>query len=667
MKRIILAAVAGVVLVGLAFAVLLRTRPVVIEKGNQTARTQGSRLDSVREALRHGADAENCRSAVQALNYELNHSPNEGPAPLSDAQRTLLVDRFHLDPDELTEVGSRLFTPLDANYLETCFFLSDGIRALKIDNEKPLDQVRTAFAWIIREVRLREQDTFLLPSRFVLMRGWGSSLERASLLSAVATLLGVDSCMLSVPYGGQDQQGTRYWIPGVLVDGQIYLFDTRMGLPLPGPDGKGTATLAQARSQPAILSALTVNPAYPYDVNAEALKKVEVHMAGSLSMLSPRMAYLQGLMSASDKMNVAVDPEEMVKRFEAALANPALKGVSLHSWNHPGELRTPFRALRIFLPPEEGGVDRAAPPLRQQARMQLIPWNLLPPEIAKMPGAIGGRLKSLFGDPFYCFSVESKVSRNQILTWLPGLQDTPGKGGASRADEAGGQRLDAEAVLRGRLPRELMLRGRYDEASGILATMEVELRRQRQELRSYPNLGPAVNAWIAKAVDFYGSVLRAQQAAGAGKALPGSGFNPEEIREREVKLMEEARPVTVLIQGTAAGPFIGDVIYYLALCKQELAERLQARIDEQTRAGKSPRSTDSKTAVRAWESAGGWWTTYLGADVPLGTPGAARTNLARARLGQGNKAAAKTLLEDLSGELTPLEKTGRLYEAKQIK
>jgi hypothetical protein len=467
--------------------------------------------------------------------------------------------------------------------------------------------------------------------------------------------------MIAVPYGGQDQ-GVRYWIPGVLVDGNIYLFDTRMGMPIPGPNGKGVATLAQARSQPAILSALSVKSEFPYDVNADALKGAQVHVAGSLSMLAPRMRYLQDLMSASDKINIYVDPEALLQRFQTALSAPELKGVTLHVWNHPGELKTPFRALRLFLPPDEGGIDKNTPSFQQQARMQLIPWNLLPPEIAKMPGDIGARLRSMYADPFYTFFVETKVSKAQIQSWMPGLVKSPTRGGTGQPEEGPAKDKEAENVLRGRLPRELMLRGRYDEASAILATMEGELRRQLQEMRSEPNLLNSVRAWGAQAIDFIGTVIRANQGRPGQPAIV-----PQDLKEREMKLMEDARPVIVLIRGTAAGPLMGDVTYILALCKQEQAERLQTHLDFQAAHGKSAKSNELKTAQKAWESAAGWWNTYLNSDAPLGTPGAARTNLARARFCLGDKAGARGLLEDLAGELTPLEKTGRLYQAKQIK
>ena len=667
MKRIVLTVIGFLIIIGLAVGVLSRTRTVIPDRPVQTKQT-GSGLDAVREALVRGADFEACRTGVQALNSYLARNPGEGSPGLTETQQKILTERFHLDPGEMTEVNSRVFTPLDANYLESCFLVADSLRAMKVDSDNRLDQIQAAFAWIIREVRLREQEALLLPPRFVLSRGWGSSLERATIFSEVADLLGIDSCMVAVPFGSQDQRGLRYWIPGALIDGQIYLFDSRMGMPIPGPDGRGVATLSQARSQPAILASLTVNPELPYDVNADALKQAEVHVAGSLSMLAPRMRFLQDLMSSSDKINISVEPVGLMQRFEKALEAPDLKGVSLHVWNHPGELKTPFRALRNFLPQEEGGTDKSLPSLRQRVRMQLIPLNLLPPEIANMPGEIGNRLRSLYADPFFTFYVESKASRTQLQAWMPGLVDAPTRGKEPKPDDSATQRKDAELVLRGRLPRELMLRGRFDEAGSVLSTMEGELRRQRQEMRSQPNLLAAVRAWCIRAIDFYGSIASAESAAGGlkGKSSP-TRMSPEEKREKEASLMEDAYPVSVLIQGTAAGPLIGDVIYFLALCKQEQAERLQWHIDYEAGRGKVARSIEIKSAQKAWESASGWWNTYLGTEIPMGTPGAARTNLARARFCLNDKAGARSLLDDLAGELTPLEKTGRLYRAKQIK
>ena len=110
----------------------------------------------------------------------------------------------------------------------------------------------------------------MLPPRFVLSRGWGSSLERATVFSEVADLLGIESCMVAVPFGSQDQRGVRYWIPGALIDGQIYLFDSRMGRPIPGPDGRGwPRSPPRGALQPAIPLRSLIGEAGIYDVNAD--------------------------------------------------------------------------------------------------------------------------------------------------------------------------------------------------------------------------------------------------------------------------------------------------------------------------------------------------------------------------------------------------------------
>ena len=151
--------------------------------------------------------------------------------------------------------------------------------------------------------------------------------------------------------------------------------------------------------------------------------------------------------------------------------------------------------------------------------MQMIPWNLLPPEISKMPGDIGARLRSVYADPFYTFYVETKVSKAQVQAWMPGLVNAPARGAPSQPEEGPAKSKEAEAVLRGRLPRELMLRGRFDEASNILSTMEGELRRQLQEMRSEPDLLAAVRSWGTQAIDFMGRTRE-----GAARAKPASWF-----------------------------------------------------------------------------------------------------------------------------------------------
>src|SRR5262249_2233607 len=159
----------------------------------------------------------------------------------------LLTHQFHLDADELAEVNRSSFTLLDAHHLEFCFLLRDAVRSLRMDDLTPLARVEAGFNWVIRQVGLRERPGGSLPPYFVLRRGWGTSQERALVFLALLEQLGIDSAMIALSIEGG---GRRYWVAGALVDKEIYLFDTRLGLPLPGPNGNGAATLTQVRSQP---------------------------------------------------------------------------------------------------------------------------------------------------------------------------------------------------------------------------------------------------------------------------------------------------------------------------------------------------------------------------------------------------------------------------------
>src|SRR5205809_3540418 len=113
--------------------------------------------------------------------------------------------------------------------------------------------------------------------------------------AALVQQLELDDCVIAI--AGND--GTpRPWLAGVLnrvKDGhEVYLFDCRLGLPVPGPKGSGIATLAQLKSDPKLLDAFKVpDDACKYDVDAEQLKNTEILVMAPLPALSARMRFLE--------------------------------------------------------------------------------------------------------------------------------------------------------------------------------------------------------------------------------------------------------------------------------------------------------------------------------------------------------------------------------------
>jgi hypothetical protein len=252
-----------------------------------------------------------------------------------------------LDRAEIEEVEGSSFRMLDTHYLEGCVFLRTLARSLP-DALTPLEQATYCFRWVGREVVLQEPRQELLPPDFVLKRGEGSASERAVVFLWILRQINLDGCILALP----DKDGKpQPRLVGVLVPekdtNELYLFDFRLGLPLPGPKGEGIATFTQLKADPHLLDQFKPSGDAPeYDLTADDVPKLKMLVAAPLSALSARMRFLEtDVLADFNRIAVAVRLPELIEKFEKLKAGPV--GV----WNQP------TAALRTLLPPEEGGVD----------------------------------------------------------------------------------------------------------------------------------------------------------------------------------------------------------------------------------------------------------------------------------------------------------------------
>jgi hypothetical protein len=623
------------------------SRPSVVK---QTTRATDDTGVSVTEMLRQGADIDAWRREIEQLNRYLGDHPKAQPRPLSDEERELLAKQVNLDRDELAELENSTFTPLDAHYLEMAFVLRDAAHALNGHDLPALDQATKAFDWVVRQVRLQQGEDISVPPLLVLRRGWGTAQERSLAFLALLDALGIDGCMVAVP-AARREDPLRAWVPGALVGSDIYLFDTRLGLALPGPDGKGIATLAQVRAGLDLRQLLKVQDTCPYDLGPENTRHAEVEVAYSLSSLAPRMEFLQSYLAASEKINLWVDPVGRFKRFQAAAG-----GVRV--WNSPGDVNNLLRVSRAFLPKEEGGV--AQQPFRELVRQQVVPWQYFPQQLRGVRGEPGQRLQIHFAAPFIYFSTEPRMPPDLLVAWLPGLSE-------ESAEKPGARKL-SENLQRSPLPRSQMVHGRLDEAASVLVAMRYELERQKA-IPSGPKLDEAVRRWSEKAVAVYADLIRAEQQAGNAREKDAAPAPPvAEARNRVNHLWaSEFRPVSAVLQIAMADPMLERVLYNLALCKQEKAERFQAKRDHALRLGKSLSSAEATELASAWKSASSWWQSYLNEHSSAEAAPTARLLRARALQALGDRAGAIGLLENLSGVSIDLEKFARLYLAKQLK
>jgi hypothetical protein len=532
----------------------------------------------------------------------------ENEAAGKDAQaleRKLLTERIGLEPDELREVESNRFSPIDAHYLDFCFQLRDAARALRSgergrDAQNGLALARQAFAWAMREVSYDPNSGELSPPEFALRLGLGGPRERALVFLALLRQLDLDGCVLA--YTGK--AGPVYWLCGALLPGkggsELYLFDPRLGLPIPGLDG-GVATLAQLRKQPQLLERLNVGEDYKYDVTPEQAQKAEVYLVFPLSALSARMRFLEEeVFAGHDRVNLALRPERVLERFRAAGVGP------VHVWNERGQPGaepplTPTRVLRLSLPPQEGGAGQRAakdgttnPAAMRYARYlhRLVPWFAI--ELALHEMGIDVDLGPIAEAPLQALIAELF----QIYVQAPRQQIVRG-----RFDDAARRLVRLEKVLE-----------EYQDAQPDEATFKEKLRQWSAGIKQAFREGgePLVRKLLLEEDPFYQTLRSAEEMPIDRQKQPRKGF------------------LGVLIFRAAGDVLRKEIAYLKGLRWQEKAERAQGRLSEEpaAKAGGSQTRT-SREAADAWNNAKESWVQYEG-KVAL-TPAALEGRVAEAR------------------------------------
>jgi hypothetical protein len=591
-----------------------------------------SPLDSARQILSRETDLDSCRAAISQLNTALSKDEKLRPASLTDSQRTELRDRFDLDGAELAEIDADNFTLLDGHYLDLCFLLRDAATSLDVEvpgadegkhRPTPLQQAAAAFDWSVRQVRLEKSSAAPLPPQFTLRRGWGTPLERALVFLELLRHVGttderLTGCLIYCP----DKDGNmRLWACGVLVNDKpdVYLFDPRLGLPVPGPKGEGIATLGEARTDPTVLGQLTVSDKHPYDVTPEQAATAELRYVCNLTALAPRMRLLQDeLLPPAVKVHLAVNAADHVKRLPTAS-----KAWTDGSASGAG-------VLRRFLPVEEGGVDAAKPGRRffyvwgarerTGGERGIVPVSEMHPFFAdqnRFPinSSLGGRIWSTFSAPFLQLALEPHHARDELL------------------------------------------RGRYNEAIPELVRARDDCTVAENRLRQQRNLGPEIQRWIDKAVSLYADRERASAAQDPVRMeAANSGIN-------EVWSEREAGPIKGVLAGTLAVPLRREVAFQVALCKQEQAERRQRKSEL------NPEDKETaQHAVDAWKEAANFWQRYLeeysNTALAGSSAGAAARAQGRACLLTGDRdEAVRTWRREVP--TSEMEKVGSLYLAKK--
>ncbi len=155
----------------------------------------------------------------------------------------------------------------------------------------------------------------------------GDFLERARVFSGLCHQIDVPVAVLAFPNNDEvaDENLKRpydEWICAALIDGQMYLFDTYLGLPIPGEKPAQVATLSYLKQNRELLRDLdlTVEESVEktnYPVQAEQLDNLIALVVAAPESVSKRMAGVQKKLTGNNKLKLTIDVDKLATDFSA--------------------------------------------------------------------------------------------------------------------------------------------------------------------------------------------------------------------------------------------------------------------------------------------------------------------------------------------------------------
>jgi hypothetical protein len=297
-------------------------------------------------------------NAIKNLNQYFEGAPATEYA-LTPQARAFLEAQPSLNKKRVDELATPAWTMPDARHVEDCM-LYHGIANRVCGPGDDLTRARRVFDWMVRQIQLVPAGSLGAPGLGqayarpydVLLRGMATESEgfwseRGWLFLSLCRQLGLDGGL--VTYTPPNVKEPIIWCCAILVDEKVgetvvpraYLFDTRIGLPIPDAKGTGVATIDDVLADPAVLDRMDLPGQSPYGTTRVALAnsptKIGILLDSSLRYFSPRMRLLQRSLAGKDLTVLYRDPALQRDHWEKALG-PHLGKVGL--WELPMAVET---------------------------------------------------------------------------------------------------------------------------------------------------------------------------------------------------------------------------------------------------------------------------------------------------------------------------------------
>ncbi len=144
----------------------------------------------------------------------------------------------------------------------------------------------------------------------------GDFIERGRVFAALAHQRGIETVWISI--NGTSTSPGYLWAIGVPIGGQLYLFESKLGMPIIDPDTLAFATLKDARQNERILARLDLPGQFEYAVNPGDLASVALLIDALPTSLSARMKVLEKSLLGADRMSLFVDSDAITASIRKA-------------------------------------------------------------------------------------------------------------------------------------------------------------------------------------------------------------------------------------------------------------------------------------------------------------------------------------------------------------
>jgi len=240
------------------------------------------------------------------------------------------------------------FPQSDGRELVQVIWLNEIARRASGASSESLAKAQSLFDWVVRNIQIEPDGEGRLQngSTEILLFGRGSAADRAWIFSLLARQQGLDVVLLAFP-GKTASDQPQLWLPALLDKGELYLFDTRLGLPIAGPEGQPVATLSQVMADDKLLRAMDADDEHPYPVKSEDLKDLVVFVEGSPLYLSHRMQLAEEKLGGNESLVLSAHPQRIAEQLAG---KPGVGAVRL--WP------LPYERLKTFENPTREYAER---------------------------------------------------------------------------------------------------------------------------------------------------------------------------------------------------------------------------------------------------------------------------------------------------------------------